>query len=142
VIEQSATTDNSTVVSFGAEGFAWPRNELHLVNNTLSNLRREGGNFLAVKGTLDAMTVANNVLVGSGPFPSLEPGNGNFRVDASDLSPGLALRRGTRLVGRTIDPGRVDGESLRPVAEVVEPFGSRPIPRAPYNPGAFQTLAP
>jgi hypothetical protein len=141
VIEQSATTENSTVVSFGAEGFAWPRNELHLVNNTLVNLRPEGGNFLAVKGALDATTVANNILVGAGPFPALEPGNGNFRVTSRDLAPSLALPRASRLIGRTIDPGKVDGQSLRPIAEYVEPLGSRPVPRAPYNPGAFQTPA-
>nr|AYC80650.1 hypothetical protein [uncultured bacterium] len=129
-------------MSYGAEGFAWPRNELHLVNNTLVNLRAEGGNFLAVKGTLGATTVANNVLVGGGPFPALEPGNGNFRVSLRDLSPSLALSRGSRLVGRTIDPGTVDGMSLRPTAEYVDPLGSRAVPRAPYNPGAFQTLAP
>jgi hypothetical protein len=142
VIEQAATTENSTVVSFGAEGFAWPRNELHLVNNTLINLRAEGGNFLAVKGTLAATTIANNLLIGNGPFPALEPGNGNFRVTTRDLSPSLALPRGSRLVGRTIDPGKVDGQSLRPVAEYVDPLDSRPVPRAPYNPGAFQSLAP
>src|SRR5262249_53061281 len=35
LIEQGSETDNSTIVSFGAEGYKWPRNELYLVNNTI-----------------------------------------------------------------------------------------------------------
>jgi len=35
IIGQSSTTTNLAVVSYGAEGSAWPRNAIYLVNNTL-----------------------------------------------------------------------------------------------------------
>jgi hypothetical protein len=35
IIERSATTDNSTIISFGAEGYASPFNSLYLASNTI-----------------------------------------------------------------------------------------------------------
>ena len=32
---QSAGTENDSIISFGAEGYRWPRNALHLSSNTL-----------------------------------------------------------------------------------------------------------
>jgi len=36
-IAQSTGTQNRTMISFGAEGYKWPRNALYLANNTLVN---------------------------------------------------------------------------------------------------------
>jgi hypothetical protein len=49
IIEQSATTDNSTIVSFGAEGYASPINGLYLASNTIIDDRPSNGIMLQVK---------------------------------------------------------------------------------------------
>ena len=35
IIQQSARSENSHLISFGAEGYKWPENELYLAHNTL-----------------------------------------------------------------------------------------------------------
>jgi hypothetical protein len=73
-IQQGAQTENPTIVSFGAEGYTWPRNELYLVGNTLADDLPKGGKWLAVKpdnGTKPAGLVVktiNNLLLGSEPI--------------------------------------------------------------------------
>ncbi|MEO7129230.1 MAG: hypothetical protein ABI040_10280, partial [Rhodoferax sp.] len=47
-IAQSMTTENRILISFGAEGYKWPRNEIDLENNTLVNPLPFGGVFLRV----------------------------------------------------------------------------------------------
>ena len=85
IIEQGSQTDNSTIISYGAEGYAWPRNELYLVNNTIADDRPSGGIFLRVKPGLQVLKAFNNLLVGKG---ALEPGRNESL--ASSMK-GLAL---------------------------------------------------
>jgi len=70
IIEQSAVTENSTLVSFGAEGYRWPKNELYLVNNTIVDNRPANGIFLRVKPGADLVKAFNNLLVGKGTLES------------------------------------------------------------------------
>lgn len=65
VIGQNTTTENPHLISFGAEGYKWPRNELYLVNNTLINPLPDGV-FLRVVSGADAVQTLGNVLVGHG----------------------------------------------------------------------------
>ena len=48
LIEQTSQTENPQLISFGAEGYKWPRNEICLVNNTLVDRLARGGVFLRV----------------------------------------------------------------------------------------------
>ena len=147
VIQQSPRTENMTLVSFGAEGYKWPRNELYLSHNTLANDRIEGANFLFVRAGATRVKAVNNLLVGKG---SLESGPGeyaaNFNVDPQDVA-GAAqqdyrLRKSSGIVGKGIDPGVANGVSLRPTREPLARLRSRPIERkGPLSPGAFQTVA-
>ncbi len=67
VIQQSATTSNSTMVSYGMEGYgAWAVNELNLSHNTIVDDRPSGGIFLAVKAGAQKLLARNNLLVGKG----------------------------------------------------------------------------
>ena len=50
LIQQSSTTENPNIISFGAEGFRSQSNLLYLVNNTLVDMRPQGGQFLRVRG--------------------------------------------------------------------------------------------
>lgn len=68
LIEQVATTQNSTIVSYGAEGYMWGRNRLLVAHNTIVNRRGSGGTFLKVFREQPAVLSMNNLFVGSGDF--------------------------------------------------------------------------
>lgn len=77
VISQSVDTGNRKLISFGAEGYQWPRNEIHLEGNTLVNPLPWGGSFLWVAPGAGAIVAANNRLVGQGRLESA--GQGTYR---------------------------------------------------------------
>lgn len=65
LIQQSATTDNSTIISYGAEGLSNPLRDLYVVNNTVVNSRSAGSTFVrTVTGT--TASIQNNLFVGGG----------------------------------------------------------------------------
>ncbi len=66
IIEQSATTDNSTIISFGAEGYASPVNALYLASNTIVDDRPNPGIVLQVKPGAQQVQAVNNLVVGLG----------------------------------------------------------------------------
>ena len=147
VIEQGAKTENSTIVSFGAEGYRWPRNELYLVNNTIVDDRPNPGTFLRVKDGADRVKAVNNLLFGKGELGAAGRGEyrANFHARAGDFaSPATydyRLKRRSKLIGKAEDPGSADGVDLRPAREYVNPRQSRPVPPILYSPGAMQSVA-
>jgi hypothetical protein len=64
-IAQNTSTENPILISFGAEGYKWPRNEITLKNNTLIS-PLPNGVFLRVAPGADAVQTIDNVLVGRG----------------------------------------------------------------------------
>jgi hypothetical protein len=78
-IAQSTRTENLQLISFGAEGYKWPRNTLYLESNNLANPLRNGV-LLKVAPGVDAVQVMNNVVVGYGSLPT---GSGSPRPAAS-----------------------------------------------------------
>lgn len=70
LIQQSATGENSTLISFGAEGLRWQQNELWLEKNTLVNDNPWGGTFLFAAKGVTKVTAVNNLTVGRGGFTS------------------------------------------------------------------------
>jgi len=66
LIEQSRTTENSTLISYGAEGLEWNINRLWMESNTLVNNNNFGGAFLRVVENTDDVSSFNNLLVGPG----------------------------------------------------------------------------
>ncbi len=148
IIQQSALTENSQVVSFGAEGYRWPRNELFLVNNLLIDDLPHGGEFLKVYPGADRIVLRNNLLLGNARLlhdPSWETA-ANFIGQPSDLESvatgDYRLHATSKLVGKAEEPGVANGVSLRPVREYDFPMHSRPMPKVPLSPGAVQSLAP
>lgn len=65
IIGQSTRTQNAHLISYGAEGYQWPRNELYLANNRLINPLPHGV-FLKVAPGADVVQTFDNVLVGRG----------------------------------------------------------------------------
>ena len=91
LIGQSTQTENPHLISFGAEGYKWPRNEIHLENNTLVNPLLRNGVFLRVAPGADVIRAINNRLVGPGTLESAGPGEyrNNVAVDPLDYARGL-----------------------------------------------------
>ena len=124
VIQQGPETENSTIVSFGAEGLKLPLNELYFVNNTVVNDRPAGGRFVFVRAGTGAARIMNNVFSGRGEVLS---GPGELRnnvVAARSVFVNAAgfdyrLKDGAAAIGRGIDPGNAHGLELRPMAEYV-----------------------
>ncbi|HVF63866.1 MAG TPA: right-handed parallel beta-helix repeat-containing protein [Casimicrobiaceae bacterium] len=147
VIAQSRRTENSTIVSFGAERFHWQHNELYLVNNTLVDTRPRSRPTLAIRPGADVVYVTNNLLIGAGV--SLGRIEGRLEANATARSSDVAnareydfrLRSSSPQVGRA---ARVTGPNAKLLAlerEYVHPRGSRDIGGAVTNPGAVQSTA-
>lgn len=66
VVQQSATGENSALISFGAEGLRWSKNRLWLEKNTLVNDNPWGGTFLRVAKGTNQVVAVNNLLLGNG----------------------------------------------------------------------------
>ena len=148
IIEQGPQTENLTMVSFGVEGYRWPRNEIFLVNNTLVDDSRGGGEFLHVAAGAQRAVVINNLLLGNTAFAIGGPGKdaGNVIANRREVvAPALfdyRLRKASVLVGTANDPGSADGIALRPHREYVHPMQTRPLDGGAYSPGALQGTAP
>lgn len=145
LIQQSASTENFHLVAYGSEGLVGPRHELHLINNTLVDLRPAGGVYLRMAPGAQQVRLINNLLCGKRELP---PGPGweqrqNYFVDRSAfVAPDrhdYTLRSDSPLRGRAVEPGLVDGIPLRPVAQYRHPCDTAPVPvGGPYSPGAMQ----
>ena len=148
IIEQSATSENPSIISFGAEGYTRPTNELYLVNNTLIDNRPDTGTFLTVKPGASVVKAYNNLLLGkrllntgiNGVFvnnPNIDAGT--FVVaDRHDYR----IRRDSPLQRSFMSPGAANGVELAPAMEYVHPASTRRLLTAPTLPGARQTLQP
>jgi hypothetical protein len=148
VIGQSARTQNSNIVSFGAEKQSAPTHGLYMAHNTLIN-ERHAGVFVRVgpqrlQEGLD-MRFVNNLLVGTGELSTgpLAWPNDNRRAPLSALQApsklDFRLVANSPLRGSGVAPGSAGGQSLVAAAEFKGPLGTRPL-KAPaaWSPGAFQ----
>ncbi len=64
IIQQSPYTDNSTMLSFGAEGLTYLSNDVFIINNTMVN-DRYTGTFIRIADSATA-NVTNNLFIGKG----------------------------------------------------------------------------
>jgi hypothetical protein len=147
LIEQGPSTDNPIMISFGAEGYKFSRNELYLSHNTLVNNRHSGGVFVSVRRGDASLVAINNVMVGKGNWavdvPARLKGNvglarGAFAApDKFDYR----LRFGSPLVGKAQGTDLGLGVELRPREEYVHTTKTKRLgPVTPATPGAFQSL--
>lgn len=146
VIQQSERTQNEQVVSFGAEGYRWPANELYLVNNTVIDDLPAGGVFLHTNTGAGRVLAVNNLWIGNGRLHAegAELHN-NFAVDRSIFGAAhgrdFRLRPASPVWRRAVDPGMARGVSLMPRREYRHPRSSIPLSQRPLQPGAMQSPA-
>lgn len=148
IIGQSQKTENSALISFGAEGYKWPANELYLVNNTLIDGKLVGGQFLRLRPGADVVRGINNLLVG---FSSLEAGGlgefiNNFNVQMTEFESetlqDLRLKASSKARARAIDPGRANGQDLKPTRQYVHKLRTLVLGSVAIDPGAIQRVGP
>lgn len=143
LIQQSSTTENPNVISFGAEGYRSQSNRLYLVNNTLVDMRPQGGQFLRVKGGANVLAI-NNLLVGTSTLESGAAGDyrNNFNVDLDEfvlaIREDFHLKPGSKLIGKAVMVDAIDGIALRPSAEYKHPRSVRALKGGALSPGAMQ----
>jgi hypothetical protein len=142
IIQQGPQTENPYLISYGAEGYKWPRNGIYLVNNTLVDGRAGGGIFLRVRPEDLPIRAVNNLLVGKGRLETAGPGEyrNNYNVSHDDVDPAAnyRLKAQSALQGKIIAPQPVDGMKLLPDAEYTYPTGTRAIIGKITLPGALQ----
>ena len=146
IIQQGSQTENPHLISYGAEGYTWPRNELYLVNNTLVDDRPQGGVFLRVKPGKVIVKAINNLLVGQGKLDSAGPGDyrNNLTADWNEFElaarQDYRLKRNSKLLGRAVDAGVANGQTLMPDHEYFHPRKTMRLNVMARQPGALQSL--
>ncbi len=145
LIAQSVGTENNTMISFGAEGYRWPRNALQISSNTLIDHRDDphGVRVFVAPGAPVDLRAVNNLLVGAGRLfaqgGSAGHANAHIALDAflAATDANLVPRRGVPL----FDPRETlhdAGPLGLPQREHVQPQHSRALTAPAHNPGAMQ----
>lgn len=145
IFQQSASTENPHLISYGEEGYKWPRNEFYLINNTLVDTQPRRGIALRVSRGTPRVTVANNLLVNFGQFDTAAVGDyRNNRLAGTDdfaatSAADFQLKSRSKLRGTAIDIGKDGAENLMPQGEYSHPRRWRPLQGQARDPGALQT---
>jgi hypothetical protein len=142
LLQQGPNTENSTILSYGAEGLSNPNKTLYVVNNTFVN-DLGSGTFVSVAGGSTA-TVQNNLFVGSGTTVSgaatqianLRTNTPNFvNIGAFDYRPTAA----TPGIDQGTGPGLAGAFDLTPVYVYMHPAGRQNRPSVgPIDIGAYE----
>lgn len=143
MIQKGTRAENSTLISYAAEGAANESQELYVVNNTFVN-DRHAGIFVQVRGNLSQARLVNNIFSGrdtvlkgvgimshnlvGGDLRFVDKANFNYRLSA-----------GSAAVDAGTDPGAAGEVNLRPIYEYVHPMDRKTRPVVgPIDIGAYE----
>ncbi|MGC8882120.1 MAG: right-handed parallel beta-helix repeat-containing protein [Bryobacteraceae bacterium] len=147
VIQQSETTQNRGMLSYGFEGLnAAAPNQLYVVNNTFVSTRAAGATFIQVASAVTSQPVIrNNIFSGAGtmtlPAGAVMAGN----VTSGDMGFLNAAQYDYRIsnlsaaLNAGVDPGTGSGYPLRPAMQYHHPLCA--VARydvGPIDAGAFE----
>lgn len=144
IIQQGPLTQNPHMVSYGAEGYRWPNNEINLIHNTLVDDLPGSGVYLRVNPGPVTVRVVNNLLVGRSDW---EIGSdaifkNNVTLNRADIDSTLARAYhplpGVLAGTRATDAGVADGILLIPDRQYRHPRRTVPLRAPPLLPGALQ----
>lgn len=146
IIQQDRETENSTLISYGAENYIWPRNELYLSHNTLINDHPYGGAFLRVEPGGAKVISTNNLLIGIGRYHvsnNLESTNdvhAGWEIFSQASRHDYRLNdAGRKLAFQAVRSGSEVGKNPNPQYEYVHPRQVKALAGNPTYPGAIQT---
>lgn len=140
LVQQGRRTENSVMVSFGAEGLVHPRNTLELASNTLVNDHPHGGTFVRAAPGTERVLLANNLLAGRGGL-QIPMEHADFNSRTADWS---AFVQPARYDYRLSDRGMAlayqsgPAEAAVPSAQYVHPLQVRRLNGSPAVVGALQ----
>jgi len=125
IVEQSVTTENSTVIAYAEEGAKNSTNRLYLAHNTLLN-NRSGGVFLRNASASPAVLI-NNLFLGPGTVVSGPAAQtNNLTLDRTLVADALVYDVHLKPAAKAIDWGAnlgiQDGFDLTPVWEYQHPL--------------------
>lgn len=145
LIVQEPTTDNRTIVAYGAEGYRWPANRLVLSHNTLVTRAGIATFVRAHPGASVDAFVANNLFVGEGVSEGIGAvdGAGNRYASLREFRDptgfDFSLRDDSALRGRAVALAAVGVPEAIPTAEYAHPLALRRLSGVGVlAPGAFQ----
>lgn len=134
LIQQGANTDNSTIVSYAAEGYRNDGrvNNLHMINNTLVN-DYMSGKFVYVQSGANTAELVNNIFAGGG---SVVSGTATQVTNLVSATPGLQNQFGyyyrlnfdSDAVNAGTSPGLSGNTDLAPYYQYVENSQREPRP--------------
>ena len=148
IVQQGPLTQNPHLVSYGAEGYRWEKNEIDLIHNTLVNDLAQSGMYLRVSPGPVAVRIVNNLLVGRagweiGTDATFKNNVTLNRADISMTPADIYQPLPGKLAGiRAIDAGTANGVSLTPDRQYRHPRSTSPLRTAPSIPGALQPDQP
>jgi len=132
ILQQGPRTENSTLLSYGAEGIRNRRTGLFIINNTFVNTH-QSGIFIRNRNTTNPVTIVNNIFAGpgkvvSGPATMRSNWNG---ADPEFIAPNnydFRLTARSPVIDIGTDPGREDDFDLAPTYQYIHPasVGVRP----------------
>ncbi|HEX4124019.1 MAG TPA: right-handed parallel beta-helix repeat-containing protein [Tepidisphaeraceae bacterium] len=149
VIQQSAGSQNSTILAYGEEGVVSPKSELNVINNTFVN-DRGGGIFINAGKLPDRLRVVvlNNIFAGPGTRNIAHTDNQWMQANVQATISGAGFRdpahydyhltAGSPAIGRGIrtHPDAM-GNSLVPTEQYVDPCDKTARSRGGVDAGAF-----
>jgi hypothetical protein len=140
LIEQGPTTQNRTLVAFGAEGYRWPVNELSMAHNTVVNRAPGRATMVRAAPGPASTTILNNLWVGGGtldlPVATKEEGNLAVTIQAFRDAPRYDFRPAAS--GPIRPDAKRPAASLAPQSQYVHERSLARVARGPLYPGAFQ----
>jgi pectate lyase len=135
LVQQGQKTENSGIISYGAEGLQSSSNEFYLINNTIVNDRPQGGEFVFVKPGTMPVRIVNNLFIGKGRIQAAGGEEShNIMGDKNELiSPSTydyRLKPKAKAVNAGVEPGSANDFSLRPTDQYVHKASSEPRPQS------------
>ena len=123
LVQQGTFTDNSSIISYGAEGLSGGRtHNLYVINNTSVN-DYGGGQHISIAGGTSMVKVTNNMFIGGGGVPSGTNVTNNLQTsnpmleDITNYNYRLTANSPGQNMG--VNPGTGDGYALSPVYQYV-----------------------
>ncbi len=134
ILQQGPRTENSTLLSYGAEGIRNRKTGLFIINNTFVNAHLSGI-FIRNRNTTNPAMVVNNIFAGPGKVIS---GPATMRSNWNGVNPEFIAPNNYdfRLTARSpvidvgTDPGRDDDFDLAPTYQYIHPASAGMRPRS------------